>query len=503
MTAIEVTVPIPALLPHEEADVFHPARFKVLRKGRRWGKDRLAFHVTWFGHGPAYFWPGILEGWDVAWLAPDFKQGRGIWAEEIVPRFVDHEVPGISVDQQNRVVMLHGCGGLYFYSAENVTTIRGLGKRLKGIVINEAAHLDLGYAWRDVIRPALMDNQGWALIMSTTNSGSDGGLDEHQNRRIPSFFNALCDEIRAGKRGEDWMESWGTAEENLKIGPAEFAALVAEYPQGSIALEQEVYAKLLAPGTGLAFPEWRDTDHVLASFTVPAHWELGAGLDWGYWQPSAFVLTATGEEGQTVALAERRWVQQDGYAIGRDVGRLAVGLDRPLRLIAADASIWGVDAKKGFPNQAEEIQAGITAAWKEAGKEGSPPWLAAVPKSGDSRRMRASLLHKYLTIPAGHPPRLRFLNVCGHCISTIPKLPPDPKDSEDVDTKSDDHFYDALTYFLLSRPPLADAPVEPKVRDRHPGIEERYKKQLQAMGLIPGGEKREHARYKPRRLQRL
>src|SRR5713101_5749325 len=37
------------------------------------------------------------------------------------------------------------------------------------------------------------------------------------------------------------------------------------------------------------------------------------------------------------------------------------------------------------------------------------------------------------------------------CVSSIPKLPPDPRKPEDVDTTSDDHAYDALTYFLLSR----------------------------------------------------
>jgi len=499
--AADIIVPIPALLPHQELDVRHPARFKVLRKGRRWGKDRLAFHVAWFGHGPDYSWPGILDGWDVAWLAPDFKQGRGIWHEEIAERF--QGIPGVSVNQQDKTVLLDGCGGLFFYTSENVNAIRGLGKRLKGVIINEAAHLDLSAAWYDVILPTLTDNDGWAIIMSTPNAGTDGGLDENENRRVPSYFNTLCEEIQQHQRTEDWMESYGTADENPKIGPERFAKLVAEYPTGSVTLEQEVYAKLLAPGAGLAFPEWLDTAHTLETFDVPDHWELGAGYDWGYWQPSAFVLTATGEEGNTVVLSEKRWVQKDGYDMGYEIGTFAAGLGRPLRGIAADSSISGVAAKRGYPNQQEEIQAGINAAWADAGKAGSGPWVFGVPKSGESRVMRASLLHKYLKVQDDRPPRLRFLKACGNCITTIPKLPPDAKNPEDVDTKSDDHFYDALTYFLLSRPPLVDVPVAPKPKDRHPGLEQRYKKQLQAMGLIPGGEKVQHARYKPKEWRRL
>lgn len=502
MTAApEIIVPIPALLGHQVADIHHPARFKVLRKGRRWGKDRLAFYAAWFGHGPEFCWPGILDGWDVAWLAPDFKQARILWQEEVRPRL--DGVPGVRLNDQEHSATLSGCGSLYLFSAENVTSIRGLGKRLRGVIINEAAHLDLAYAWRDVIRPALMDNQGWALIMSTTNSGSDGGTDEQGNRRVPSYFNTLCEEIQTGKRGTEWMESWGTAEENPKIGPTEFRSLVSEYPVDSVSLEQEVYAKLLAPGKGLAFPEWREDRHVIPTFTVPRHWELGAGFDWGYWDPSALVLTATGEEGNTVVLGERRWVQKDGFTIGEDIGKWAASLDRELRSIAADASTWDKAAKKGYPNQAEEIQAGIHAGWTAAGRHAGEPWLAGIPRIAGSRVQRVSLLHRYLKVPDDGTPRIRFLKNCTHCTSTIPRLPPDPRDPEDVDTKSDDHFYDALTYFLMSRPPIVDALPVPREENRHPGLEARYKKQLQAMGLIPGGDGKPKARYRAREMRRL
>ncbi len=466
-------VSIPDLLDHQLPVMRHPARFKVLRTGRRWGKDRLAFNVSWFGHGPERCYPGIVDGWDVAWLAPDYSQARLIWQEEIEPRF--RGIPGTELNETEHSVTIPGYGALHLRSSENVTSIRGLGKRLAGVVINEAAWLDLGYAWRQVIRPALMDNKGWALIMSTTNSGTDGGTDEEGNRRVPSYFNTLCEEIRAGKRSAEWTEFTGTAEANPKIDPAEFAALVAEYPPESVALRQEMYADLLTPGMGLAFPEWRDAVHVIPSFVVPSHWELLAGFDWGYWQPSAAVLAAVGEEQHTVVLAERRWVQKDGFTMGTDIGTWAARLDRPLWKIAADSSMWGVAAKKGFPNQAEELQAGIHAAWTAAGRTTGEPLLMAVAKTKESRVMRASLLHRYLTVTAEGEPRLRFLKSCTYCISTIPKLPPDRHKPEDVETKSDDHFYDALTYLLLSRPPLVDAPPAPREPGRHPGLETRYK----------------------------
>lgn len=508
MTATnEVIVPIPALLEHQIADALDPRRFKVLRKGRRWGKDRLAFHVAWFGHGPDDQWPGILEGWDVAWLAPDFKQGRGIWQEEVVPRF--QNIPGVSVNQQDRTVILDGCGGLYFYSAENVDAIRGLGKRLKGVVINEAAHLDLSYAWRTVIRPILADNRGWAIIMSTTNAGTDGGLDDDSNRRVPSYFNTLCDEIRTGARSSsEWMESEGTAAENPKIGEKEFASLVAEYPKGSISLDQEVYAKLLAPGTGLAFPEWRDAVHVVDSFKKPDHWHWAAGFDWGFHQPSVFVLCAHGPESETVVVKERKWTQTSDHKLGRDIADMLLDAGVCPDYIAADSATSQQESKSGYANTGEGIQRGINDRWTERSPETISPQLVYVPKSNVSRVTRAGLLHRYLHWEERDgkvtvQPRLRVLKSCTYMVSSLPKLPPDPLKPEDVDTQSDDHGYDALTYLLQMRPPFVDSPPPPAPdRDRHPGLAERHKLRLQAMGLIPGGAGKQGNRYQPKRMQK-
>lgn len=464
-SVVTVEIPIPALLPHQQAVTEHPARFKVLREGRRWGKDRLAFNVSWFGHGPNHCFPGIVDGWDVAWLAPDYPQARIIWQEEIEPRFRD--IPGIELNETEHSVTIVGYGALHLRSSENVTSIRGLGKRLIGVIVNEAAHLDLAYAWRQVIRPTLVDNEGWALIMSTTNSGTDGGKDDQGNARIPSYFNTLCEEVRAKQRGEEWEEFYGTAEANPKIKPAEYQALVAEYPTDSTALNEEIFAKLLAPGAGLAFPEWRDDVHTLERFEIPNHWEYGAGFDWGYWQPSILTVLAHGEDSRTLVVSDHRWTRKDGQELGRCIAEVCKALPRRVAYIGADASIWGEKASQGFPNLAEEIQQGITKHWHS---DDFPPVLIAVPKGAKSRVTRANLLHRYLTYERGVvEPRLRFLKAAVNCIGTIPKLALDPKNTEDVDTTGNDHAYDALTYFLLSRPPLVDAPEAPRESDVHPG----------------------------------
>ncbi len=284
--------------------------------------------------------------------------------------------------------------------------------------------------------------------------------------------------IRSGKRSEDWAEFAGTAEENPKIDRAEFAVLVREYPEGSIALQEEIYASLLQPGAGLAFPEWRDGSHVIDGFEVPKHWHWGAGFDWGYHDPSVFVLCAVGEESHVVVMRERKWTQTDGMQIGSDIADLCIEARVRPDWIASDSSIWGVPAKKGYGNMAEDVSLGIIGRWRQRGMTDPPPVLAAVPKGPESRITRAGLLHRYLRVPVAKDgqalaPRLLFLRSCTYCVSSIPKLPPDPRKPEDVDTTSDDHAYDALTYFLLSRGPIVEAPsVAPAFNEnRHPGFE--------------------------------
>ena len=47
---------------------------------------------------------------------------------------------------------------------------------------------------------------------------------------------------------------------------------------------------------------------------------------------------------------------------------------------------------------------------------------------------------------------LVFMNNCVNTIAQIPAIPLDKKNPEDVDTKAEDHLYDALRYGIMSRP---------------------------------------------------
>jgi hypothetical protein len=436
------------------------------------------------GHGAG---PGIADGGTVVWIAPDYPQAMTIWREEVQPRF--RGVEGVRVNEAEHSVTLPNGGALLVRSAESIDGVRGMGKELVGVVGDEAAHLDLEYALRNVLRPALLDNQGWLLLVSTPVAGS--------------YFNALCTEVMAGGRGPDWAHWHGTPHDNPLLSPAAIAQLIAEYPPDSPQLHQEVFAELIEGGAGLAFPEWRTALHV-QRHEPPGHAEWWGGIDWGYTAPGAFVLLAADGEHVT-ARWDTTWREQTPY----DVGFMLAERCRewPLHVpayIAGDPSMWSVS--DGGPSLAEEVQRGL-----RDGLPDRPIALLSAPRGAGSRVAGKLLVHRALhwtalpdgTVPDWQRPHLTFHPDCAYLVRSLAMLPRDERKPEDVDTTADDHAYDAMRYALMAREPGVAPPVRDVPQDVHPGFlptgQRRHRDRtpeheqeeavvvLSALGFTPGG----------------
>lgn len=248
-TLIEApAVRLPALLKHQEPIRESSASRKVLRCGRRFGKSRFAMVAALDGHGPQLpdgtrKFPGILQGGDVVWVAQDYPNLTTVmWREEFVPRF--KHLPFVTMNANEHTIAFQGLGTLFLRPETAIGGIRGIGKNLRGVILDEAAWYDLDSALKDVILPALLDNDGWMILMSTTNNGEDGNAE----KRIPSYFNLLCEEIQHGKRSVEWAEFVGTAYDNPRLNSKAIDDLVAEYKDAEVSLKQEVYAELVEPG---------------------------------------------------------------------------------------------------------------------------------------------------------------------------------------------------------------------------------------------------------------
>jgi hypothetical protein len=84
-------------------------------------------------------------------------------------------------------------------------------------------------------------------------------------------------------------------------------------------------------------------------------------------------------------------------------------------------------------------------------------WKPAMKGPG-SRVLRVKAIHDLLeplkNDPLKRPGMVIFRN-CKNLIRTLPALPKDETNSEDIDTDAEDHAFDALTYGLQFKPSTA------------------------------------------------
>lgn len=445
---------------------------KVLRVGRRGTKTRFALNAALLGHGPGWEedrpkFGGVLQGGDVVWIAQTYTNLTTVlWREEIEPRM--GHLPFIELNKTLHDINIPGVGSLLLRSGEKdaIRSVRGVGKTLKGVIVDEAAWLDLRGALQDIILPACLDNEAWLILMSTTNAGSDGGYDDQAKPQIPSYFNVICAEIQQGKRGAEWAEFTGTAYDNPTLSTQAIDELVAEYTVGSPRLAQEVFAQLLETGIGLALPGLSEKVHIVPAFTAPPHWNRFAALDWGYHHPWVFGLYVVDEDGH-VYKQETLTGRQD----------LPEAIDTRLRaagVVPQGLPVFtGPDAWRTRVSSKGKIQGefqGPTVAERLA----IMGW-SLIP-AADARVAGLNNLRSYLHVEPNRPdavPRFQFMDTPGNRVAfhqwrTMTLDPKNPEDALKVDAdavgRGGDDCYDEGRYALMSRPILSK-PVLPAERE--------------------------------------
>lgn len=147
-----LAVQLPPLHTGQVAIRDHPARFKVVANGRRWGKTTYGVYVAARG--------GLLGG-RIWWVSVTYRLALEGWN---LLKELALQVPGARIREKDFEIRWPSGGRTEVRSADNPQSLRGAG--LDGLVLDEAAfvHPD---AWAQSLRPALADKQGWALFIST------------------------------------------------------------------------------------------------------------------------------------------------------------------------------------------------------------------------------------------------------------------------------------------------------------------------------------------------
>lgn len=250
-------------------------RFTWLVAGRRWRKTTLAMSMAV---------EATLEGQHILWGAPTYDQVR-VGFEE-----ARRGAGGVAVFNESRMTARFPGGGTILYrSLDNPDNARG--HTADGVVIDEAGDVD-PLAWREVLRPMLIDTNGWLLADGT-----------------PKGYNWLYQEFEAAKLRDDSVAVQAptrgyTIDDGGHIHPAPhplenpavswdeiaqlWAALCPLLPDGTrdqssaYVFHQEIGAAFSAAPGGLVLHTWGIGTVTADADYIPDGGQILFGVDDGY-----------------------------------------------------------------------------------------------------------------------------------------------------------------------------------------------------------------------------
>lgn len=180
-------------IPYKPRDAFKPLhnrkqRWSVVVAHRRAGKTVACINelikkaLTFEGNDGRF-----------AYVAPFYSQAKAV-AWDYLKRY-SAVIPGISINESElRVQYPNGCS-IRLFGADNADALRGL--YFDGLVADEYGDWKPS-VWGYVIRPALADRGGWAVIIGTP-KGRNQFWEIYEHSRVNDDWLALC--IKASESG--------------------------------------------------------------------------------------------------------------------------------------------------------------------------------------------------------------------------------------------------------------------------------------------------------------
>lgn len=197
---------------------------------------------------------------------------------------------------------------------------------------------------------------------------------------------------------------------------------------------------------GQVFREWSAARHVVEPFEIPSNWIRYRGVDWGERNPWCCLWLAQDPDNGRVIVYREEY--ETGLTDRRQARRIldVTGDGERIRATYADPSMW---TERNMENK-------VFSTAKEYAAEG-----VYLTRADNNRIQGKRKVTEYLSNLRDKAPGLQVFRTCENLIRTLPALVHDKVNVEDVDTKGEDHAYDALRYALTSL-----KPPRPKDRER-------------------------------------
>lgn len=211
---------------------------------------------------------------------------------------------------------------------------------------------------------------------------------------------------------------------------------------------------------------WDRNVHILPRFPIPENWYVDRSFDWGSTHPFSvgWWAESNGEEvvlddgntmsfpkGTLIRIAEWYGTKEIGSNKGLKYSAKEIALGIKEREIAMLKNKWVAKQPWGGPadNQIFDVkEKDVDTIGKKMGDKGIS-WERS-DKSKGSRKNGLQLLRDRLKASLDKEGQgVYFMSNCQASIETLPSLPRDEKDPDDVDTNSEDHVYDEVRYRIL------------------------------------------------------
>lgn len=184
---------------------------------------------------------------------------------------------------------------------------------------------------------------------------------------------------------------------------------------------------------GCAFPEFNKHKHVVEPFDLPTNWPRIRAADYGYASPSCVLWGAIDWDNNI-------WVYRELYVKHFTAEQLAAKIlemeqyDPAPHYSVLDSSCWN---RTGYGPSIAENMIRMGCRWTPSDRNRISGKMEVHRRLGDSEF-------------TGEP-TLKVFSTCVNTVRQLAGIPLSKTNSEDVDTKAEDHAYDALRYMLMTR----------------------------------------------------
>lgn len=259
------------IILHANQERIHnsPARFKVVKAGKRFGKTKLAlFEIlkaagstlngTFWYIAPTYRQAKNIAWWDLNWLLP----------KQLVRRSVENELMKELISGSR--VQLMG--------ADNEDALRG--PELNGVVFDEAAYTK-EHIWSSIVRGQLLGKDAEKRFAYFISSPNDRGRNWYS-----SFYEDAVLRKRSGDK--DWDAFYYTIWDNPTLNRGDIEKMRDQTTDDTWNVE---YMAIESAHSGQIYSEFNFSKHVMEykhpKDVIPL---LVRGLDWGIDHPTTCLM---------------------------------------------------------------------------------------------------------------------------------------------------------------------------------------------------------------------